>query len=359
MKTNITQLSKQEIYLFMEKLGQKPYRADQVIRWVYKKMATSFDEMTDLSKDFREKLKETAFIGTLNILRRHVSIDGTHKFLFQLKDGETIESVLIPNSTGQSHFTLCISSQVGCAVGCTFCMTGTLGLKRNLKAHEIVGQVIAVKKYLTQAPIASSPPPLVRGCKGGVISNIVFMGMGEPLNNFNELVHALSTFTGLMGFSRRRITVSTAGIIPGIQRLAEIGPMVNLAISLNATTDETRSSIMPVNKKYPLKKLLKACHEFPLPPNRSITFEYVLLGGLNDTKDDALRLVKLLKGIKAKINLIPYNPVNSSEELKQPLEGSIEEFQNVLKKAGMTVIIRRSMGADISAACGQLKAAYQ
>jgi 23S rRNA (adenine2503-C2)-methyltransferase len=345
MGNNFKKFTEEELAVFIARLGQKPYRARQIINWIYKKLASSFDEMTDLPLEFREELDKTAFISNLKLLQEQISSDGTRKFLFQLEDSKSIESVLIPNTRRKNKFTLCLSSQAGCALGCVFCVTGKLGLIRNLKAYEIVDQVIAVSR------IISNPS----------ITNIVFMGMGEPLNNFNEVLEALSRITKLMGFSIKRITVSTAGIIPGIYKLAEKAPDVNLAISLNAATDETRSRIMPVNKKYPLKELLKACKEFPLAPRKYITFEYVLLNGINDLKDDAMRLVKLLRGIRSKVNLIPYNPAPVKEipELyRQPSGDKILEFQNILRKAGITAIIRKSMGADISAACGQLKASY-
>jgi len=262
---------------------------------------------------------------------------------------------------------LCISSQAGCALGCAFCLTGKLGLKRNLEAFEIVDQVIAVSKIISSSPDSSFERRGQRTASSGdllqpSITNIVFMGMGEPLNNFNEVSEALSRITELMGFSMKRITVSTAGIIPGIYKLAEKAPGVNLAISLNATTDETRSRIMPVNKKYPLKELLKACREYPLAAGKRMTFEYVLLDGINDTKDDAKRLVKLLRGIRAKVNLIPYNPAPAQKITKLYRRSSgdkILAFQDILRKAKIMAIIRKSMGADISAACGQLKANYQ
>jgi 23S rRNA (adenine2503-C2)-methyltransferase len=356
MKTNLKQLSKQELLLFMEQAGQRKFRTDQIIRWIYDKLATSFDEMTDLSSAFREELQNIAVISSLTLLQRQVSKDGTQKFLFELEDGQTIESVLMPNSKGEGRFTLCISSQVGCAVGCKFCMTGRLGLKRNLKAYEIADQVISVKRFIVQQPSGESTKS---GGDKPEITNIVFMGMGEPFNNFNEVSRALSKLTDLMGFSKRKITVSTAGILPGIQKLAESKPLVNLAVSLNATTDEGRNRIMPINKKYPLKDLIRACRDFPLPPRRRITFEYVMLAGINDSDEDAGRLVKLLAGIKSKINLIPYNQLNNSGELRTPSEDRVLAFQNILKKAGMTALIRKSKGADISAACGQLKAAYK
>ncbi|MBI5056698.1 MAG: 23S rRNA (adenine(2503)-C(2))-methyltransferase RlmN [Nitrospirae bacterium] len=348
MKKNFKQLSQKEISLFIHQLRQKPFRAKQIIHWIYGKLASSFDEMTDLPKDLREGLNRTAFISNLHLLQKKVSSDGAQKFLFELEDGETIESVLIPNTIGDGKFTLCISSQAGCAMGCAFCTTGKLGFKRNLKAYEIVDQMISVERSLL------IPSPQQK------ITNIVFMGMGEPLNNFNEVVEALWRITGLKGFSKRRITVSTAGIVPKIYELAEKAPDVNLAISLNATTDETRNKIMPVNKKYPLKELLKACKEFPIPPRRHITFEYVLIDGINDTNEDAARLVKLLKGIRSKVNLIPYNPPlqEKPQIFRQPSENRILEFQKILHNAKITVLIRKSMGADISAACGQLKAMY-
>lgn len=371
MKINLKQLSKPELFLFMERIGQKKFRTDQIISWIYQKLATSFDEMTDLSMAFREELKNIAVISNLTLIQRQASNDGTQKFLFKLEDGQTIESVLIPNSKGEGRFTLCISSQVGCAVGCKFCMTGRLGLKRNLKAYEIVDQLIAVKRYVEQHPancpsttehiIMKEVPDKSNKQFGekAEITNIVFMGMGEPFNNFSAVSQALSNLTGLIGFSRRRITVSTAGIIPGIQKLAETKPLVNLAVSLNATTDEVRNRIMPINKKYPLMELISACRDFPLPPRMRMTFEYVMLDSINDSDEDAGRLVKLLAGIKSKVNLIPYNQLDNSGELRSPSESRVLAFQNILKKAGMTTIIRKSMGLDISAACGQLKAAYK
>jgi 23S rRNA (adenine2503-C2)-methyltransferase len=347
MKRNFKELSPEELTIFIEQYGQKPYRSRQIINWIYKKLARSVDEMTDLPKDLREELNKSAYISNLQLLNRQVSTDGTLKFLFGLEDSETIESVLIPNIRGVDKFTLCISSQVGCALRCAFCSTGQLGFIRNLKAYEIVDQVIAVSRIERRD-----------------IANIVFMGMGEPLNNLNHVTEALRRITELTGISKRRITVSTAGIVPKISELAENVPEINLAVSLNATNDEIRSKIMPVNKKYPLKELMRACREFPLSPRRRITFEYVLLDGINDTKSDASRLVKLLKGVRAKVNLIPYNPPALSQNdvvqvFKRSSDEKIHEFQNILHKAGITAIIRKSMGADISAACGQLKATYQ
>ncbi len=357
MKINFKSFSPNEISAFIEGLGQKPYRARQITNWMYKKLASSFDEMTDVPLEFREKLKQTAYISSHGILECQTSKDGTRKYLFELEDGETIESVLIPNALGGECYTICISSQVGCAMNCKFCTTGTLGFKRNLKAHEIYDQILTVQKHLASFPQVTTPS----------ITNIVFMGMGEPFNNMNEVIKALHIITGPMEFSKRKVTVSTSGVVPGFQKLSEQGNGVNLAVSLNATTDETRSLIMPVNKKYPLKKLLAACKSYPLKANRSMTFEYVMLGGFNDSKEDAFRLIKLLKGTRFKINLIPYNPTYSlpldesreSIKLKKPSAKSVLEFQEILHNAHIITIIRKSKGSDISAACGQLKAGYR
>ncbi len=354
MKINFKYISLEEIASFINNLGQKPYRARQISNWMYKKLATSFDEMTDLPADFRVKLKETAYISAPEILKCQTSNDGTRKYLFKLEDGESIESVLIPNALGSGCFTICISSQVGCAMNCRFCATGMLGFKRNLKAYEIYDQILAVRKHLESTPQTSALS----------VTNIVFMGMGEPFNNMNEVVKALHVLTGPMEFSRRKITVSTSGVVPGFKKLADHGNGVNLAVSLNATTDETRSLIMPVNNKYPLKKLLEACRNYPMKANRSMTFEYVMLGGFNDAREDAIRLIKLLKGTRSKVNLIPYNPLfklpsnkqNSGIKLKKPSDKKVLEFQEILHDAHIITIIRKSMGSDISAACGQLKA---
>jgi len=342
MKTNLKSLSKSELTQFIERMGQKPYRARQIIIWLYKRLATTFDEMTDLSKEFREDIKKKAYISNLALLQKQVSNDGTEKFLFELEDGESIESVLIPNTKGEASYTLCISSQVGCAMKCLFCKTGRLGLKRNLRSYEIVDQVITSKRLIENSEI----------------TNIVFMGMGEPFNNFKEVRDALEKITGLIGYSKKKITISTSGILPGIKRLVDEGPDINLAISLNASTDESRTMIMPINKKYPLKKLMKACREFPLATRKRITFEYVLIGGVNDTVEDAKRVAELLKGMRSKVNLIPFNPVGSSAGLKKPSEVRVLKFQDIVNNAGITTMIRKSKGTDISAACGQLKAGY-
>ncbi len=337
-KIDLKALSETELHAFFENNRLPPYRTRQLIHWLYRKMASSIQDMTEFSKDLRERLSSIAYISNLNLIERQVSSDGTEKFLFGLEDGEKIESVLIPD---KDRLTLCISSQVGCAMGCRFCLTGAIGFKRNLKAHEIVDQVLSVQRDIGQRRI----------------SNIVFMGMGEPLLNFDETIEAIKRLTGLLGFSKRKITVSTSGVVPMIDELARSGCDVNLAVSLNATTDSIREGIMPVNKRWPIEALLEACRRYPLSPRRRITFEYVMLGGINDRDEDAERLVRLLKTIRSKVNLIPFNPFYGSI-FKRPADERVLRFQEILLKGNITALIRKSKGEDISAACGQLKAKY-
>ena len=338
-KTNLHALSKKDLEDFFRAHNLPSYRIRQLIHWIYERSAKSLEEITEFSKDLRVVLSDKAYLGQLTLLNSQVSSDGTEKFLFGLEDGETIESVLIPY---EERLTLCISSQVGCAMGCVFCLTGKLGLKRNLAPHEIVDQVIGVNRLIFPRRI----------------TNIVLMGMGEPLANFDNVVDALKRMTGLMMISPRRITLSTSGLVPKIVELGQQGLKVSLAISLNATTDAVRDEIMPVNKIYPLKALLEACRKFPLPSSKRITFEYVMLKGINDSDEDARRLIRLLKGIPSKINLIPFNPYNYCE-YERPDDAAVLRFQDILAQANMTVIIRKSKGQDILAACGQLKARYR
>jgi 23S rRNA (adenine2503-C2)-methyltransferase len=300
--------------------------------------------MTDLSQSDRRTLEEQVYISQLKIIAAQTSMDGTRKFLFGLEDGNNIETVLIPDEgkTGQ-RLTLCISTQIGCTLDCSFCLTGRMGLKRNLKANEIVDQMLSVESILKPT--------------GQRIANIVMMGMGEPLANFHpvvEAIHRISDPRGI-GFSPRRITISTAGLVPQIRMLGTLGLKVNLAISLNATTDETRNQIMgTINQKYPLKELIKACREYPLPPRRRLTFEYVLIKGVNDSPWDAQRLVKLLKGISCKVNLIPYNE-HPGASFQKPSDVEVLQFQKILVEAHIITFIRKSKGQDILAACGQLE----
>jgi len=338
-KVNLRSLSKDEICYFIKDQGLPKYRAEQLIHWLYEKYAADIAEITEFSAELRNSMKGAAFITNLGLVSRLKSSDGTEKFLFSLEDDETIESVLIPDD---GRLTLCISSQVGCAMGCLFCLTAKSGLIRSLKSYEILDQIISVNR-------------IIRPKK---VTNIVFMGMGEPLANFDEVVEALWRIVQFLGISKRRITVSTAGIVPKMLLLPQKAPDINLAVSLNATSDEIRSKIMPITKRYPMKSLVNVCRKYPLRPGRRITFEYVLVKGENDSPEDAYRLVKLLKGISCKINLIPLNPYHGSD-LKRPSDQEVLEFQKILLQNNMRALIRESKGQDILAACGQLRGKYQ
>lgn len=336
---NIKDLSPGELEKFLTDKGLERFRARQIGKWIYRKGARSFDDMTDLSKDTRELLKASFYLGdSMEIAEEQTSTDGTKKYLFRLLDGKQIESVLIPE---KDRKTLCISSQVGCALGCTFCLTGTIGRIRNLTPSEILDQYM-----------------LVNGRSGGAVTNIVFMGMGEPLDNLDNLVKALRTMLdeNFLGLPPRRITVSTSGIVPKIKELGE-QVSVNLAVSLNAPRDELRDVIMPINKRYPIKELIKASVKFPVPPRKVLMFEYVLLGKVNDSDRDAYDLGYLLKGINCKINLIPFNEAGLLP-YRQPTRERVLRFQEILVSFGINVRIRKSKGRDILGACGQLAAAY-
>ena len=352
-KINLKQLAKDEIYRFIGDENLPAYRAEQLIHWMYKRHVSEIEDITEFSKDLRRHLNEIAFISNLKLAERLRSSDGTEKFLFSLEDGQTIESVLIRDD---GRLTLCISSQVGCAMGCLFCLTARCGLIRNLKSYEIVDQIIAVNRILENETVDPLSGKGEEGSiSGKVITNIVFMGMGEPLSNFHEVVEALWRIVGFIGISKRKITLSTAGIVPKILLLPKKAPDINLAISLNATTDEVRNEIMPVNRRYPIRSVIAACRKYPLQPGRRLTFEYVLIGGKNDSADDANRLVSLLKGIRCKINLIPFNPHHGSD-LKRPPDYRVLEFQKILSSHHLRAFIRESRGRDILAACGQLRA---
>ncbi len=340
---------------------QRRMRAGQIWHWIYHRGATSFAEMTNIAKDLRQGLEETFVIGRPEIVTEQTSSDGTRKWLLRLAPDERgarqeVEMVYIPE---EDRGTLCISSQVGCTLTCTFCHTGTQKLVRNLTAEEIVGQVLTARDGLKEWPHqieAMQNPP----SGGRYLTNIVLMGMGEPLYNFDNVKAAIEVVSDGEGvsLSKRRITLSTSGVVPEIPRAgAEIGSM--LAISLHGTTDEMRNKLVPLNKKYPIKELLEACRNYPGVSNaRRITFEYVMLKGVNDSPEDAKRLVKLLAGIPAKINLIPFNPWPGS-----PYECSdwdtIEAFAEIVNRAGYASPVRTPRGRDIMAACGQLKSESQ
>jgi 23S rRNA (adenine2503-C2)-methyltransferase len=325
-----------------EQLSERAFRAGQIYRWIHQRGATSFDEMTDLSKSLRQKLKERAEIVPLVKDLEQRSVDGTIKYRFKTRDGRYIESVYMPS---EDRKTLCVSTQVGCAMACSFCMTGTLGLKRNLTPGEIVAQVHTVNREVRKLENLETWRPL---------SNLVFMGMGEPLHNFENLKTALSILQSEDGpnFSHRHITVSTVGLVPMIERFGQETD-VKLAISLNASTDEQRSKTMPVNRKWNIAALMEACRKFPLRQGRRITFEYVLLRGFNDTDEDAYRLIELLKDVPAKVNLIPYNE-NPGLGFQTTMEERAEAFREILAQGHIAAFIRQNRGRDIAGACGQL-----
>ena len=340
--TPITGFTLPELSADLLQSGKESYRAQQVFQWLFQKKVSSFDEMTNISKEFRNYLKENYRIPRLKLKSSHISKeDFSHKFLFELEDGKAVETVLIPR---KGRLTQCVSSQVGCAMACSFCNTGKMGLLRNLRTHEILDQVLEVHRIL--GPMESY--------FGSKLSNIVFMGMGEPLHNLDAVVNAVDILmedTGL-GLSKRKITVSTSGLV---KKMEEFGKRskANLAVSLNATTDELRSRIMPINRRYPLSALLEACRRYPLQRKRKITFEYVLLGGLNDSLEDAKRLLSFLRNIPSKINLIPYNADTDKSFVRPSLE-KVRAFQQFLLDNNMNATLRISKGQDILAACGQL-----
>lgn len=338
MKPNIKDLRTDELAKFLLERNHPAYRAKQIYQWLFQKRAASFSEMTNLSQALREELAREFSISRPVILHRAEARDGTVKFLFGLADDVSIESVLIPES---HRLTLCISTQAGCGFGCAFCATAVLGLKRNLSASEIVDQILEASRSLSGARR---------------ITHIVLMGMGEPLANYANTIRALEIITDGdwgVGISPRRVTLSTVGLVPQIEKLmAET--RVNLAISLHAATDELRGELMPVNRKYSLKQLIDCCRSLPIPRRKRITFEYVLLRGVNDSVEDARNLVKLLKGIPSKVNVIPFNP-HPQSRFQRPSSDEIARFQAVLNNAGVQINIRRPRGDDIQAACGQLQ----
>ncbi len=338
---DIKEFTLPELVNWLAGLGVAKYRAAQIMKWVYLRQADDFSVMSDLARPLRQTLAAHFIIRRQPVLNCERSADGTRKYLFGLADGQTVETVLIPE---KDHYTLCISSQVGCAQGCRFCLTAQSGFIRNLSAGEIIAQVRDVL-----ADIGPHDQPR--------LSNIVFMGMGEPLANYGNLIRAAATLTnGECGlkFSPRRVTVSTAGLVPRLLELSRQTDL-NLAISLNATNNKTRNALMPINRKYPIEQLLEACRRCRLKPRQRITFEYILIQGVNDSIGDARCLVRLLHPIRAKVNLIPFNP-HPGSEFQRPSEPAILAFQKILQDAHLTAIIRQSKGADISAACGQLRA---
>ena len=348
MTANLLDFDLDGLAVFCEQLGEKRFRATQLFRWIHQKGAQDFDAMSDLAKSLREKLKSSAHIAPLQPLSRHDSADGTIKWLFDVGAGDAVETVFIPS---EERGTLCISSQAGCAVGCRFCSTGHQGFSRNLSSGEILSQLWFAEHTLRREFKTEER----------VISNVVMMGMGEPLQNYNALVPALRTMLDDHGYglSRRRVTVSTSGVVPMIDRLGEDCP-VALAVSLHAPTDALRDYLVPLNKKYPIAQLLDACRRYLAhAPRDFITFEYCMLDGVNDQPEHAQALIELVqsrdpsKRIHAKFNLIPFNPFPESG-LTRSKSATVQAFADVLSKAGIVTTVRKTRGDDIDAACGQL-----
>ena len=348
-KPNLLDLGFHQLEDLLVRLGEPPFRARQVWQWLWQKRVSSPLLMTNLSMDLRARLDETADIRTPRVVKRLTSSDGTVKFLLELDGGASIETVLIPE---KDRYTQCLSTQAGCAMACTFCRTGQMGLTRNLTPGEILGQVLVAKEYLAESAQESAKQLSLR--------NLVFMGMGEPLLNYDNLLQALESLHHPQGldFSSRRITVSTVGIVPGILEFGRLS-LGSLAVSLHAPTQELREAIMPkAAKALPLDKMMAVLKQVPLKPRETITFEYVLLGGVNDSQQQARELVRLLSHVKGKVNLIAYNE-SPGLPYKTPDPAVVEAFQKVLWDKGVTVTLRKSKGRDISAACGQLLAAHE
>jgi 23S rRNA (adenine2503-C2)-methyltransferase len=339
-KPSIYSFKLEDLKAWIEEQGEKPFRATQIFEWLYQKRVTTFDEMTNLPKDLREKLKENFVITTLKTLVQQTSKDGTMKFLFELHDGYSIETVLMRHDYGNS---ICVTTQVGCRIGCTFCASTLGGLKRNLEAGEIVAQVVKVQKALDE--------------QGERVSSIVVMGIGEPFDNYDELIKFLKIVNHNKGLNigARHITVSTSGIIPKIYKFADENMQINFAISLHAPNTELRTKLMPINKAYKLPDLMEAIRYYIEKTGRRVTFEYGLFGGVNDQIEHAEELAKLIKGLKCHVNLIPVNYVPERNYVRTPRD-QIFAFERTLKKHGINVTIRREQGHDIDAACGQLRA---
>ena len=343
-KIAITGLTFEALSAHLAALGKEKYRTEQVFFWLYRRRVSSFQEMSNLSKDARAYLEEHFYIPRPTLITMEESKeDQARKYLYRMDDNRSVETVLMPI---KDRLTQCVSSQVGCAMACGFCNTGDMGLVRNLKTHEIVDQVLEV---------ARAYPDDIKARFDDRITNVVYMGMGEPMQNLEAVIASIEILIHPMGMnlSHRKITVSTSGVLP---QMLELGrrTKVNLAVSLNATTNEFRTEIMPINKRYPLSELLQTCREYPLGPTRRITFEYVLLKGLNDTMEDAKRIFTLLRGIPSKVNLIPYNP-HPASPYERPEISTVLKFQKYLLDRNLTATIRLSKGPDILAACGQLR----
>jgi len=336
-KPDIRNQSFEELTAYMKLLGEASFRASQIFEWIYQKQVQDFDRMTNLSTALQARLKKEFTFSNQAVLQKQVSFDGTTKVLFELYDGEKVETVLIPTST---RATVCISTQAGCKFGCRFCASGIGGLKRNLDCAEILDQIFYMKKIAKEKPL----------------SHIVFMGVGEPLDNYDNLIKAVRTINSSKGINiaARRITISTCGLIPKIDKLAGEGLQIELAVSLHGASNESRNVLMPVNKKYPVKNLIEACRRYNKATKRQITFEYIMIKDVTCTDEVARQLGRLLKGLLCKINLIPYNPVDEFEH-EPPSRNKMFAFKSQLARYGIHSTIRTPRGRDVSAACGQLR----
>lgn len=372
-KQNLLDFDREAFVAYFAEMGEKAFRATQIMKWIYQFGVTDFGQMNNLSKALRGKLEEFAEVKNLEIASDKISTDGTRKWLLRLPDGNLIESVFIPED---DRGTLCISSQVGCALDCSFCATGRQGFNRNLTTGEIISQIWLASKLLDEARTQSQASDNTRAKPSGKnisgathterqlskkITNVVMMGMGEPLLNFENVVRAVRLMMDdfAYGLSKRRVTVSTAGVVPAMDRLSTILDM-RLAVSLHATNDELRNELVPLNKKYPIKELFAACHRFvdQQKARYRITFEYVMLDGVNDQPQHARELIKLLKGLPTLMNLIPFNPFEGSG-YGTSSNNAIRRFSDILNQAGITTVVRKTRGEDIDAACGQLAGKIQ
>ncbi len=342
-KINLLGFSPKKLEEYFVSIGEKPFRSTQVLKWIHQFGASSFDEMTNISKSLRQKLGEVSEIREPEVLVQNISKDGTRKWVIRLDGGSAVEAVLIPEN---GRATLCISSQIGCSLDCSFCSTGKQGFNRNLSAAEIIGQVrVAIRSFGPFDPNGDRR-----------VTNVVLMGMGEPLMNFDNVVDAIQLMMddNAYGLSKRRVTLSTAGVVPQIDKLSQVTD-VSLAISLHAPTDDLRDQLVPINKRYPIAELVDACNRYManLKDKRVITVEYTLIAGVNDHPSQAKQLVKLLKRLPCKLNLIPFNPFPNSD-YQRPSEDAIQAFKMVMVKAGVVTTVRRTRGDDVDAACGQL-----
>ncbi|NLN88197.1 MAG: 23S rRNA (adenine(2503)-C(2))-methyltransferase RlmN [Syntrophomonadaceae bacterium] len=351
-RTELLGMDLKSLESYMQSLGEPRYRANQIFAWIYRKAVGSFYEMSDIPKELRLRLDAAAQVSIPRVLKQRVSADGTRKFLFEMNDKKRIEAVVIPQSRDKhTRYSLCISTQVGCPLGCLFCATGQSGFQRNLQTYEMVGQVLGSRREMTRK---------LKTDDQDLITNVVYMGMGEPMLNYDAVISSIRALNDHKGINigQRHITISTAGEVQGIRRLAEEGLQVTLAISLHACNDELRDRLIPLNRKYPLQAVVEAVDHYTTRTNRRVTFEYIMLDDVNTSPEDARAMIALIKPLLANVNLIPYNEV-SGLEYKKPSSARIRRFYNLLADAGLNVTLREEHGGDIEAACGQLSTARE